>query len=103
MLLTTQQLVVRRDLGTRRTLTSTNDSDVAWSGLGSSLLTLWRQFELPAHVGETLIAVVYLSGIAALHITTPSLFVVEAFNQSIATTVEATGSIDWLSPEIQNM
>ena len=99
MLLTTQQLVVRRDLGMRRTLTAIHDSDIAWSGLGSSLLTLWRQISLPADVKGILVAVVYLIGIAVLHITTPSLFVLEAFNQTMVTDVNTTGGPDWSSPD----
>jgi len=102
MLLTTQQLVVRRDLDTERTLTSTHDSNDAWSGLGSSLLTLWRQFEAPVHVGGTFVAVLYLSGVAALHITTPALFVIEAFNITETEMVGTTGAIDWHHPAVMS-
>ena len=101
MLLITQQLIILRDLGTRRTLTSTHDSDMAWSGLGRSLLTLWRQIEIPAHVGGTLTAVVYLTAIAVLHISTPSLFIFEAFNQTISIPVNTTGGTDWANPDTQ--
>jgi len=98
MLLTTQQLVVRRDLNAPQTLTSTHDNDSAWCGLGSSLLTLWRQIEIPAHVSGTIIAVVYLSGMAALHVTTPSLFNIEAFNITGTELIGTRGGIDWQDP-----
>ena len=98
MLLTTQQLVVRRDMGIPRTLTSIHDSDGAWYGLGSSLLALWRQTKIPAHVSGTFVAVLYLSGIATLHITTPALFAVEVFNATGTEIVRTTGAIDWEQP-----
>lgn len=101
MLFTTQQLIILRDLGTRHTLTSTHDSDRAWSGLGCSLLTLWRQTDVAAHIGGTITAVVYLTAIAVLHISTPSLFVFEAFNQIMTIPVNTTGGTDWSHPDTQ--
>jgi len=97
MLATTQQLVSRRALGALRALTATHDNNTAWSGLVSSLLTLWRQRKVRANVGGALIAAIYLAGISGLTVTTPALFVFEAFNTSII--VNTTGSPDWYNAE----
>jgi hypothetical protein len=43
MLVTTQQLALRRNLVQQQTLTATHDKSAAWNGLGSALLSIWRQ------------------------------------------------------------
>ncbi|KII84282.1 hypothetical protein PLICRDRAFT_32355 [Plicaturopsis crispa FD-325 SS-3] len=91
LVLTTQQLALRGTLLRRQTLTASHDETTAWTGLGSALVTLWRQTYLAASVLGTLSIALYLAGIAVLHVSTPSLFALQPFNNTdngvISTTV----------------
>ncbi|KAJ7240938.1 hypothetical protein C8J57DRAFT_1527270 [Mycena rebaudengoi] len=78
----TQKLSTRRDLRRWQSLSATHDSAAAWSGIGSALAGVFAQRNLPSSLVGVLSAFIYLSSILALHITTPALFAVEAFNST---------------------
>jgi hypothetical protein len=80
-------LALRDILLQRQALTATHDQSTAWTGLGSALLVVWRQFRIPASVFGTLLISIYLIGISILHISTPSLFHLQIFDQPNATTI----------------
>ena len=90
-----QQLAVQRQLHSSQTLTALHDSVNAWSGLGSSVLTVLQQFRVPATVFPTLITSIYLGCIAVLHITTPALFSLETFNSTMPTDIKTYGMLDY--------
>ncbi|KAI0945664.1 hypothetical protein AcW1_001832 [Taiwanofungus camphoratus] len=73
---------MRRILLKRQTLTAIHDLAGAWNGLGSALLSLWRQAFLAASVVGTLQVVVYLASLSVIHIATPALFSTELFNHT---------------------
>lgn len=104
MLFTVQQLVARRDLRLRSTLTDLHDSNTAWNGLGNAVLTMWRNAPLPSSIREpglsskpsrTLIAVLYLGGIAVLNMSIPALASIEAFHATEDITIQTQGGPDW--------
>jgi hypothetical protein len=95
MVFTTQQLAIRRQLQGRRTLTSIHDTAMAWTGLGSAFLAVWRQFAIVATLRNVLIATLYLSSIAAFHITTPALFSLQTFNTSSLIEISTRGLADY--------
>ncbi|KAJ7831738.1 hypothetical protein B0H13DRAFT_2371295 [Mycena leptocephala] len=76
----TQKLFTPRGLRRWQSLSATHDSAASWSGIGSALAGLFAQRNLPSSVVGVLSTFIYLSGILALHTTTPALFAVEAFN-----------------------
>ncbi|KAJ7911718.1 hypothetical protein B0H13DRAFT_2328098 [Mycena leptocephala] len=78
----TQKLSTRRDLRRWQSLSVTHDSAASWNGIGSALAGVFAQRDLPSSLVGVLSAFIYLSGILALHITTPALFAVEAFNST---------------------
>ncbi|KAF7367706.1 hypothetical protein MSAN_00834400 [Mycena sanguinolenta] len=64
---------------------------MAWSGLGSAVKIILDQITEASSVLGTLSVLGYLSCISILHITTPALFSVQAFNVSIPTTITTQG------------
>ncbi|KAF7333130.1 hypothetical protein MVEN_02378500 [Mycena venus] len=80
LLLLTQKLAIYSSLQSKRTLTATHDQLTAWSGIGSAFATLYHQLYIPASVMGTVLIIGYLGRILLLHITTPALLTVEAFN-----------------------
>lgn len=95
MVYTAQQLVMRKHLSYPTTVTAMHDSNIAWSGIGSSLFTLYRNIYLPVSVSGTLLAVMYLGCIAVFHITTPALFSVQTFNASLSINMTVSGLPDY--------
>ncbi|KAF7360033.1 hypothetical protein MVEN_00731000 [Mycena venus] len=93
----TQTLSMRRNLQRDQTLTATHDTAAAWTGIGSALFHLWSQKAVPASVIGVLSTVAYLSSVLILHITTPALFSLEAFNASRPVIVGTHGlpSFNW--------
>jgi hypothetical protein len=83
----TQQLAIRGILHTHQTLTATHDESTAWNGLGSALLALWRQTRIAATVIGILLITAYLIGISVLHISTPTIFNLQVFEQPNATNI----------------
>ncbi|KII89220.1 hypothetical protein PLICRDRAFT_600359 [Plicaturopsis crispa FD-325 SS-3] len=83
----TQQLALRGTFLRYQTLTATHDGSSAWSGLGSALASVWRQTYIAASVSGTLYVTAYLSGIAILNVTTPSLFGMQPFNNTDRATI----------------
>ena len=73
MVVTTQQLAMKIQLSRFQYLTTTHDVALAWSGLGASLVSLWRQARLPVSLWQVMTVAVYLGCIAVLHITLPTL------------------------------
>ncbi|KZT05121.1 uncharacterized protein LAESUDRAFT_813732 [Laetiporus sulphureus 93-53] len=82
LLLITQRLSLNSLLLRPRTLTALHDVSSAWTGLGAGLLSLWRQLSIPTAVFGTLGVTVYLGCLSILHISTPALFSMDAFNQT---------------------
>ncbi|KAI6139704.1 hypothetical protein BKA82DRAFT_4221299 [Pisolithus tinctorius] len=78
----TQRLALRRDLLQRQTLTATHDKTGAWSGLGAALSTLLDQFKLKAATCGVLLVMLYLGGIAVLHVTSCSLMSLVPFDNT---------------------
>lgn len=74
LLMLTQQQAIRRDLHGQPTLAAIHDKSSAWLGLGSSVVALSLQFRMRSATWQIVLITVYLSGIFALHITTPNLF-----------------------------
>ncbi|KAJ7144607.1 hypothetical protein C8R44DRAFT_846317 [Mycena epipterygia] len=94
-LFVTQKLAMHQNLQAEQTLTATHDNVASWNGLGSAISTLFRQSDVPASIIGTWAIVGYLGCISALHITTPALFSVVAFNMSIPHTVQTLGVPDY--------
>ncbi|KAJ6528990.1 hypothetical protein B0H19DRAFT_1274610 [Mycena capillaripes] len=78
----TQTLSTKQDLQTHQILTATHDNAAAWTGLGSAVLYIWNQKAVPASMMGVFSVFLYLGNIMILHITTPALFSLEAFNAS---------------------
>ncbi|KAJ6615026.1 hypothetical protein B0H10DRAFT_110761 [Mycena sp. CBHHK59/15] len=93
----TQKLAITGAVQTYSILTATHDKIQAWAGVGSAVLTLYKQLELPASFLSTLSICAYLSSISILQITTPALFSVEAFNTfgSVITAPTIQSVPDW--------
>ena len=54
---------------------------MAWRGLGSSMLALWRSRELDVRTRlRILLIFVFFGGVVILHIVTPSIMTVGTFN-----------------------
>lgn len=102
MVFTMQQLAISHKLSGSTTLTETHDVNTAWLGLGSALLTLRRQLTRPAALYSTLIAVIYLSGIATLHITTPALFSIQTTSLQTPTDVKTFGMANYTAVNKQD-
>ncbi|KAJ7496874.1 hypothetical protein FB451DRAFT_1386225 [Mycena latifolia] len=97
-----QTLSMRRNMQMNRTLTTTHDNAAAWTGIGSALLHAWYQKAVPASVLGVLTTTLYLADIMVLHITTPALFSVQAFNSSPSVPVSTTQSIPGWKWDISN-
>ncbi|KAF8164135.1 hypothetical protein K438DRAFT_1984840 [Mycena galopus ATCC 62051] len=82
----TQKLVFRHNLRRTQTVTATHDSLVAWTGLGSALVSVWQQRAIPASIPGVLSAFVYLANILVLHVTFPGLLAVDSvlLNSSVS-------------------
>ncbi|KAJ7038691.1 hypothetical protein C8F04DRAFT_1231865, partial [Mycena alexandri] len=87
----TQRLALRHNLHIKKTLTATHDNATAWSGIGSALVTLLDQIAVTSSVLGTLSVFGYLATISALHVTTPALFSIQAFNLSTPTPIDTQG------------
>jgi hypothetical protein len=84
-------LALHRNWQAGKTLTATHDNATAWVGLGSALVTMLDQIAVTSSVLGVLSIFGYLASLSLLHITTPALFSVEAFNITIPTTVSTQG------------
>ncbi|KAF7334800.1 hypothetical protein MSAN_02366600 [Mycena sanguinolenta] len=73
------------------TLTAIHDVISAWAGLGSALISLWKQASVPASVFGTLNIVGYLCCISILHISIPAMISVEVFNTTLAIPASTLG------------
>ncbi|KAJ7156395.1 hypothetical protein C8R46DRAFT_1356051 [Mycena filopes] len=78
----TQTLFMRRSLQITQPLTAIHDTSAAWTGIGSAILHLWRQTAVPGSALGVVTALLYLSNVLVLHISSPALFSVVAFNTS---------------------
>ncbi|KAJ6485283.1 hypothetical protein DFH09DRAFT_1458006 [Mycena vulgaris] len=76
----TQTISTRRSLQKDQTLTAAHDTAAAWAGVGSALLHMWCQKTVNASIIGVLSAFLYLGNILVLHISTPALFYLEAYN-----------------------
>jgi hypothetical protein len=97
-----QRLAIKSLFDKRQSLTAISDSLTSWSGLGSSLLTVYRNYRLPAALIPVLIITGYLSSLTALHTTTPLLFSVPATlipMSNAETLVKGTLDIEDLFPQ----
>ncbi|KAF7312888.1 hypothetical protein MKEN_00973200 [Mycena kentingensis (nom. inval.)] len=91
ILFITQRLAVQANLRARQTLTATHDNIASWNGLGSAVVAIFGQRTVRASLGGTLAIAAYLAGITAVHISTPALFSVAAFNSTTVSTVDTIG------------
>ncbi|KAJ7443702.1 hypothetical protein FB451DRAFT_1413538 [Mycena latifolia] len=89
----TQTLSTRRSLRMDQTLTAIHDSAAAWSGIGAAFVYLWLQTSVRGSLIGVLCALIYLSNILVLHITTPALFSVASFNASHQITIQTEGQV----------
>jgi len=80
-----------------RKTTVTGHSDVfpLWSGLISAISDLHNQVRTSATLPVPLLALLYLSCISGLHITTPALFGVEVFSVNELVPVNTHGWLNW--------
>jgi hypothetical protein len=97
-----QQLIIRRDSDERSeaTLTSLHDSDTAWAGLISAILTLWRQTGFRHHPLRNASAVIYLGAIAGLHITIPAILSIQTISERYSIEVMTRSSIPYLEQAV---
>ncbi|KAF8840656.1 hypothetical protein BDN67DRAFT_627201 [Paxillus ammoniavirescens] len=86
MVATTQRLASQRNLMQRQTLTATHDKLGAWTGLGAALLAIWGQMNITSAFWGVLTVMLYLGGIAVLHVTSSSLLNLETFNDTSPST-----------------
>ncbi|KAJ7875789.1 hypothetical protein B0H13DRAFT_1893953 [Mycena leptocephala] len=82
----TQKLAIAHAIGKHNLLTSTHDKISAWNGIGSAVLTLYKQLNLPASSLEIMFIPLYLATISVLQVTTPALVSVKLFSYSMNTT-----------------
>lgn len=83
-------------------LTAKHDTDTAWSGLGSSLLTLARQLIQRSALGPILRALVYLGGIALFNTVAAAAFGV-VYMDNTETVIFATSALPDFSTSISNV
>ncbi|KZT05110.1 uncharacterized protein LAESUDRAFT_242330 [Laetiporus sulphureus 93-53] len=98
LLFLTQRLALQSLILRRHTFTAIHDVASAWTGVGSAVLSLWRQLFIPAAVIGTSGVTVYLLCLSVLHISTPSLFSMAAYNQTSVVHVDFTRGM----PQVQN-
>lgn len=91
MVLMAQWLALRRQLNMHGPLTAKHDTDTAWSGLGSSLVTLARQVSQRSSLLPILRALAYFGGIALFNTTAAALFGVVYVNQTEMVTFQTAG------------
>ncbi|KAH7920674.1 hypothetical protein BV22DRAFT_785661 [Leucogyrophana mollusca] len=87
LVVSTQQLALRRNLLRYQTLTATHDQSNAWTGFGAALMSLWSQTRLSAATFGVSSVALYLLSISVLHVSSSSLINVETFNATYPTTV----------------
>ncbi|KAJ7114433.1 hypothetical protein C8R44DRAFT_795664 [Mycena epipterygia] len=103
LLYITQRLALRRTLQSRfSTMTSIHDRQAAWSGLGSAVNTLWNQVSMPASVWNVACTTAYLTMMAGLKVTTPSLFRLVPVNQTVTFGANSTMSSPFLLNSLWN-
>ncbi|KAJ7815874.1 hypothetical protein B0H14DRAFT_3745006, partial [Mycena olivaceomarginata] len=91
----TQKLAVIRIIGRHSILTIINDQISAWSGIGSAVFTIHKQFSLPVSFSEALSIFLYLLCISIINISTSALFSVETFNLPVSSMVQTQGIPLW--------
>ncbi|KAJ6516974.1 hypothetical protein DFH09DRAFT_1195779 [Mycena vulgaris] len=97
LVLVTQNASRGRNLYRDQSLTATHDTEAAWAGVGSAVVQLWNQKTIPACIVGVLSVFLYLGNILVLHVTTPALFSLEAFNSSRSISVGTQGLPVWNS------
>jgi hypothetical protein len=95
MVYTTQQVSLRSILSIPLPLTSIHDIHGAWNGLGSSLIVLYKQLELPPGSSIILAVTLYLAGVATIHITTPALLSLQFHNVTTTENITVLGPSNW--------
>lgn len=60
-------------------------------------MSLFNQLKIPSAISGVLVIALYLGGLQVLHVTTPALFTMEAFNKTTDITVTKTPAIQDLS------
>ncbi|KAJ7649984.1 hypothetical protein FB45DRAFT_1017396 [Roridomyces roridus] len=101
MLYLTQELALGFAIRKYSSLTETHDRMLAWSGIGSSLSTLYQQVS-SSGLGFSVLAITgYFLALSLLHVTTPALFSVQPFDQ-IATIPITLQSIPQWNDSDQN-
>ncbi|KAF7292680.1 hypothetical protein MIND_01166200 [Mycena indigotica] len=99
----TQRLATLLNIHSRQTLTATNDNIASWGGLGSSLLSIYRQRTISAAVGSSFAIALYLGGISMLQISTPALVSVAGFNGTQFSGIVSTlGLPDYANLSLEN-
>ncbi|KAJ7156393.1 hypothetical protein C8R46DRAFT_1295215 [Mycena filopes] len=102
----TQTLFMRRSLQITQPLTAIHDTSAAWTGIGSAVLHLWRQMTVPGSALGVTTALLYLGNVLVLHISSPALFSVEAFNTSISVPVGTQNHLpvfNWSTDPVRDM
>lgn len=79
-----------RTLVRRQKLTAIHDISGAWAGLGSALISVRQQIDIPASWWMTSAVTVYLASISVLHVTSSTLLQFQSFNTSRTTRVQMT-------------
>jgi hypothetical protein len=92
-----QKLATLSSLQQHCTITTTHDKLSCWTGIGSSLSTLYNQFSLPVSLSATLSITAYLLALSALNVTTPALLSVEMFNFLNSFEIPLQGGPQWPS------
>ncbi|KIP09766.1 hypothetical protein PHLGIDRAFT_302484 [Phlebiopsis gigantea 11061_1 CR5-6] len=100
LVLLTQRLALKREFYVRQALSALHDKSTAWSGIGSSFLTLWGQLRVRTAPVRLFMIASYLAGIFVFHITTPSLFNVAPYN--VTTLVKQTTAQSRVIPNISS-
>ncbi|KAJ7467499.1 hypothetical protein FB451DRAFT_1258708, partial [Mycena latifolia] len=95
LLYLTQKLAIHSDLRKYCTITATHDKLSSWTGIGSSLSTLYNQIALPASVLPAFYITGYLLALSVLHVTTPALLSIETFNFTSSMGVGMQGGPQW--------
>ncbi|KIK44118.1 hypothetical protein CY34DRAFT_654490 [Suillus luteus UH-Slu-Lm8-n1] len=90
LLFFTQRLAMSRTLVRRQKLTAIHDISGAWAGLGSALISVRQQIDIPASWWMTSAVTVYLASISVLHVTSSTLLQFQSFNTSRTTYVQMT-------------
>ncbi|KAJ7614555.1 hypothetical protein FB45DRAFT_1110374 [Roridomyces roridus] len=84
----TQSLSTRRSLRKTQMLNVTHDTVAAWRGIGSALTSVFHRTPSISAVAP---AFLYLTGILALHISSPALLTVQTFNSTVPVPVTTQG------------